>query len=262
MSQYQEKAIVAKVEQFANKNFRLTLDCPQISGCATPGQFVMIKAGKGNDPLLRRPFSIHQTTGEGRLQVFFKVVGRGTELLSQVRVHQEISVLGPLGRGFRINKLAPAVIIGGGLGIAPLLFLAKEYCRVKKNCCEDLILLGAREKMEIEPILGDFQQIGIKIFTATDDGTLGHHGFVTQIMQSAVLPAGCTVYACGPEPMLAGVSKIARSLKLPCQVSVESVMACGMGACLGCTRVAKDGTYTHVCLNGPVYDAEELQWNI
>lgn len=262
MSQYQEKATVFRVEKFANKNFRLTLDCPQISACAKPGQFVMIKAGMCNDPLLRRPFSIHQTTAEGRVQVLFKVVGKGTELLSQVKIDQEISVLGPLGRGFRINKMAPAVIIGGGLGIAPLLFLAKECCRIKKSCREDLILLGAREKSEIEPILGDFQQLGIQVLTATDDGSLGHHGFVTQIMQSAALPAGCSVYACGPEPMMAGVSKITRLLKIPCQVSVESVMACGMGACLGCTRPAKNGTYTHVCLNGPVYDAEELLWNI
>ena len=116
MPQYQEKATVARIEQFANNNFRLTLACPQIAASAKPGQFVMIRAGIGKDPLLRRPFSIHQTTSGGRIQIYFKVVGRGTEILAQVKKDQEISVLGPLGRGFRLNFSTPAIIVGGGLG--------------------------------------------------------------------------------------------------------------------------------------------------
>ncbi|MBU1566341.1 MAG: dihydroorotate dehydrogenase electron transfer subunit [Proteobacteria bacterium] len=261
MSQYQEKATVARIEQFANKNFRLTLHCPQIAVSAKPGQFVMIRTATGKDPLLRRPFSIHQTSSGGGIQIYFKVVGRGTEILSQVKKDQEVSVLGPLGRGFRLGLNGPAIIVGGGLGIAPMLFLAKENCRLKRKCSDDLILLGAREKNELEHLLEDFRRLGLRLLTATDDGSLGHHGFVTEIMQSA-LPPGCTVYTCGPEPMMARVGKICQSQGIPCQVSVESVMACGMGACLGCSRPAKDGTYTHVCLNGPVYDAEELQWTI
>ncbi len=262
MTQYQEKATVARIERFANNNFRLTLDCPQIAASATPGQFVMIRTGLGKDPLLRRPFSIHQTSLGGRIQIYFKVVGRGTEILAQVKKDQEISVLGPLGRGFRLNLSAPVIFVGGGLGIAPMLFLAKESCRLKRSCASDLVLLGAREKNELEHLLDDFKCLGIRLLTATDDGSLGHHGLVTEIMQSVTLPVGSTVYACGPEPMMAGVNKICRSLGIPCQVSVESVMACGMGACLGCSRPAKDGGYTHVCLNGPVYDAEELLWSL
>lgn len=262
MSQYQEKATVVRVEQFSEKNFRLTLDCPLIAESAKPGQFVMIRTAVGKDPLLRRPFSIHQTSKSGRIQIYFKVVGRGTHILAHVKIGEELSVFGPLGKGFRLNALAPAVIVGGGLGIAPMLFLAKENSRLKKNCDNDLIILGAREKNEIAPLLDDFRQFGLKLLTATDDGSLGHHGFVTEVLQSVELPAGCIVYACGPEPMMAGVNEICRFQGIHCQVSVESVMACGMGACLGCSRPAKKGTYTHVCLNGPVYDAEELIWNI
>lgn len=259
MSQYQEKATVVRIEQFANSNFRLTFHCPQIAASAKPGQFVMIRVGVGKDPLLRRPFSIHQTSSGGRIQIYFKVVGRGTEILAQVKKDQEVSVLGPLGRGFRLNLSAPAVFVGGGLGIAPMLFLAKENCRLKRMYSDDLILLGARQKDELDHLLDDFKRLGLRLLIATDDGSLGHHGIVTEMMQSA-LPFGCTVYTCGPEPMMAGVHKICHSQGIPCQVSVESVMACGMGACLGCSRPAKDGTYTHVCLNGPVYDAEDLLW--
>jgi dihydroorotate dehydrogenase electron transfer subunit len=262
MAQYQENATVARVERFSEKNFRLTLDCPLIAASAKPGQFVMIRTGTGKDPLLRRPFSIHQASSGGRIQIYFKVVGRGTDILAQVKRGEEVSVLGPLGRGFRLSTTGPAVIIGGGLGMAPMLFLAKENCRLKKDCSKDLLLLGAHAKGEIEPLLDDFRQFGLTLLTATDDGSLGTHGYITELMRTVTLPPGGTVYTCGPEPMMAGVSKICRSQGIPCQVSVESVMACGMGACLGCSRPAKNGTYTHVCVNGPVYDAEELLWNI
>ena len=262
MSQYQENATVTRVEQFTATNYRLTLDCPAVAGCAKPGQFVMIRTGLGKDPLLRRPFSIHQTSQEGTIQIYFKVVGRGTDILAHVKKQEILSVFGPLGRGYRLNTTSPSVIVGGGLGIAPLLFLVKENCRLKKDCREDLIVLGARERIEIEPLLDDFRQFGISILTATDDGSLGHHGFVLEILESMQLPSGCTVYGCGPEPMLAGLSGFCASRSIPCQVSVESVMACGMGACLGCSRPDSKGNYTHVCLNGPVYNAEDLQWKM
>ena len=262
MAQYQENATVTRVEQFSIRNYRLTLDCPAVAEGAKPGQFVMIRTGIGKDPLLRRPFSIHQTSGEGKIQIYFKVVGRGTEILSQVKEKETLSVFGPLGRGYRLNSASPTVIVGGGLGIAPLLFLAKENCNLKKDCQHDLIILGARERNELEPLLDDFHQVGISLLTATDDGSLGHHGNVLEILEAMQLPTGCTVYGCGPEPMLAGLSSLCSARGVPCQVSVESVMACGMGACLGCSRQASDASYTHVCLNGPVYDAEDLQWNI
>lgn len=261
MSQYQEKATVTRVEQFSDLYYRLTFDSPLISASARPGQFVMVRTGFGKDPLLRRPFSIHQTSGDGRLQLYFKVVGRGTDILSRAKKGERVSIFGPLGRGYRIDSLAPSVIIGGGLGIAPLLFLVKENCRVKKTIGDDMIILGARQKAELEPLLADFKHFGLPLFTATDDGSLGHQGFVTEVFESLEMPEKSIVYCCGPEPMMDGIRQLCKAQGLACQVSVESVMACGMGACLGCSRPAKNGAYTHVCLNGPVYDAEELVWN-
>lgn len=261
MAQYQENATVTRIEQLSDSNYRITARAPQIAGAARPGQFVMVRTGATKDPLLRRPFSIHQTSAEGGVQLYFKVVGRGTDILAHVKEGEDISIFGPLGKGFRISAGAPAVLIGGGLGIAPLLFLAKEISRQKKQAQEDIIILGGRSQEEVEPLLADFQQFGFQLLPATDDGSLGYHGFVTEVFESLKLVLDSTVYACGPEPMMAGVHEICKKRKLACQVSVESVMACGMGACLGCSRPARNGTYTHVCCNGPVYKAEELIWN-
>ncbi len=261
MSQYQEKATVLRVEQLSKENFRLTLDSPDIARTAKAGQFVMIRAGVGKDPLLRRPLSIHQTSAAGHLQIYFKVVGRGTEMLACVKKGEVLAVLGPLGRGFRLEKDSPAIIIGGGLGIAPMLFLARTIFKTKKNYSEDYIILGGREKNEVEPLVNDFKKFGMKMLLATDDGSYGVQGLVTDLLKSISFNADCTVYACGPEPMMAGVYDLCRVAGSPCQVSVESVMACGMGACLGCSRLTKEGVYAHVCLNGPVFNAEELIWN-
>ena len=261
MSQYQEKATVIRVEQFSDKNYRLTLDSPAIARTAKAGQFVMIRAGFGKDPLLRRPFSIHQTSADGKIQIYLKVVGRGTDMLARVRVGEILSVFGPLGQGFVIRRDSPALIVGGGLGIAPMLFLTKSICRLKRDCSNDTIILAGREKTDVEPLVKDFREFGLKLLSATDDGSYGYHGLITDLLDSLEFDDSHTVYACGPEPMMAGVHAICKDRSVACQVSVESVMACGMGACLGCSRPTRKGIYAHVCLNGPVFKSEELIWN-
>ena len=262
MSQYQENATVTRVEQLTEKNYRLTFKAPLIAETAKPGQFVMIRTSIGHDPMLRRPFSVHQVLGDGQIQVYFKEVGRGTSILAHAKLGDTFSVFGPLGRGYKITQETSSILVGGGLGIAPLLLLLKENCRMKKNCANDLVILGGRSRDEVEPLLEDFKQYGVTIRVSTDDGSLGHHGYVTEILKSLDFSSGSTVYACGPEPMMSGIASICHEHKVACQVSVESVMACGMGACLGCSRPDKKGSYTHVCLNGPVFDAEKLEWNM
>lgn len=261
MSQYQEKAVVLRRERLSADNVRLTFACPDIAAVACPGQFVMIRVGAGDDPLLRRPFSIHQVDDHGRLQVYFKIVGRGTEMLAEVGEGAEVSILGPLGRGYRVAD-TPACLVGGGLGIAPLLFLARTLSRLERDHGRDTIILGGRNASEVEPLVQDFEPYGMNLVTATDDGSYGRRGFVTAAFASLALPSPGTVYCCGPEPMLAGMTVLCRDRGYACQVSVESVMACGMGACLGCSRPGRDGGYVHVCLDGPVFDAEEMAWNI
>jgi dihydroorotate dehydrogenase electron transfer subunit len=243
MSQYQENATITRYEQLSQDNIRLTLQADNIAAAAKPGQFVMIRTTTAKDPILRRPFSIHQTSTNGRIQILFKVLGRGTELLAHAREGEQLSVFGPLGRGFNIKTDRPACIVGGGMGIAPMLFLAKRISRLKSSVASDFILFGGRTRPEVEPLSKDFRQFGMHYHEATDDGSYGEKGFVTQLIQRLKqLHIYCQVKG------------------LECQVSVESVMACGMGACLGCNIPAKDGGYVHVCYEGPVFNAEELKW--
>ncbi|PID77133.1 MAG: oxidoreductase [Deltaproteobacteria bacterium] len=261
MHQYQEQATITRFELLAEKIIRLTIYSPQIAAQARPGQFVMLKAGPGKDPFLRRPFSVHQTTNNGHFQLLFKVVGRVTDILSHMKEGEEVSVFGPLGRGYRIKERQPACLIGGGMGIAPLLFLAGHLSCTRKEQMKDIIILGSRTGAELEPLVGDFHHFGIRIIAATEDGSYGRQELVTEAMKTAELEKDTVAYACGPEPMLAAVKDICRDRGFECQVSVESVMACGIGACLGCTCRTYDRGYTQVCLEGPVFNAEDLRWN-
>ena len=261
MSQHQEKARIIRFEQLSEDNVRLTLQAPLIAAAATPGHFVMIRAGNGQDPLLRRPFSLHQASSNGQIQIYFRIVGRGTDMLAHCRVGEVLDVFGPLGRGYRIDRQAPACLVGGGLGIAPLLFLAKRICQSGRDHYRDLVILGGRSSGDVEPLVDDFRQFGLSLQCATDDGSFGRQGLVTDVLKAEQLDPGTVVYACGPEPMLARVHRICVDRGLSCQVSIESVMACGMGACLGCNVDAAGGGYLHVCIDGPVFNAEDLVWN-
>ncbi len=261
MAYHQEKATIIRFEQLSSDNIRLTLDAPIIAARSTPGQFVMIHIGTGKDPLLRRPFSLHQTGSNGHIQIYFKNVGRGTNILAHSRVGEVLDVFGPLGRGYRIDHENPACLVGGGLGIAPLLFLAKQICKANGDRSRDMVIIGGRSRPEVEPLVEGFQQIGLTLHCSTDDGSYGTPGLVADVLQSQLLPERTQVYACGPEPMLAAIQQICLDKNLGCQVAIESVMACGMGACLGCNVSGSDGGYVHVCIDGPVFRAEDLLWN-
>jgi dihydroorotate dehydrogenase electron transfer subunit len=262
MTQYQEKAIITRVERLSTQTLRLTMRSTLIAGAARPGQFIMIRPSERHDPLLGRPFSIHQTTGSGTLQIYFNVVGRGTAILASARVDDELDLLGPLGKGYRLVKEAPACLIGGGLGIAPLLFLAKERGRGGHHTADDRIILGGRSRADVEPLVEDFTQFGLSLHCITEDGTFGEKGLATDLLITHPLSTDTVIYGCGPQPMLAALYGICVKSGNPCQVSVESVMACGMGACLGCTVMGHDDNYVHVCVDGPVFDARDLQWQL
>lgn len=235
--------------------FRLTVHAPEIAAAASPGQFVMVQVSSSLDPLLRRPFSIHSRGADGSISLLFKVIGKGTALLAQAKPGDEIDLLGPLGKGFACAADLPVCLIGGGMGIAPLLFLAQELPGRKHA------LLGARNREELAPLAKQFAELGCAVQLATDDGSLGHHGFIPDLLE-AVLPDVSRVCACGPQPMLRGVASKCRQAGTPCQVSVETHMACGMGACLGCVLPGAGGGQVHVCTDGPVFNAEELTWQL
>lgn len=266
MSQFQQKVELVCSDRMTEDVVRLTFNAPTIAVHARPGQFVMVQTSPGKDPLLRRPFSIHQVTSDGYLQILFKVLGKGTDLLAQVRAGEQVSLLGPLGNGFTLGLPETACLIGGGMGIAPLLFLATRFLQQSSsdNVARKMptVILGARNRAELEPLVDDFQELGIDVLAATDDGSFGYHGLVTDVLKKLNLSPSAGIYCCGPRPMMAAIAHLCQIENRACQVSVETVMACGMGACLGCAVPLKAGGYAHVCSDGPIFEAEKLLWSL
>ena len=234
---------------------------PELAANTKPGQFVMIQVRPGIDPLLRRPFSVCGIDEES-FMVLYRVVGKGTQIMTSIQPGETLPVLGPLGKGF----LAPdedslPVLMAGGIGAAPLFFLAQSLRARKVE-----FLMGFRTAQEI--IRSDyFKGPGCNVSIATDDGTEGHSGFVTELLPS-ILEAnkGLSVclFACGPRPMLKELAETAMTQGIPCQVSLESAMACGFGVCQGCAVKAspeESRTYHYVCQNGPVFDVDAIDWS-
>jgi len=248
-------------EIIAQEHLKLKVFCPQIAHHVRPGQFITVKIDSGRlDPLLRRPFSIYKTDSEF-LEIVYQVVGRGTEILSKKRAGEGLQILGPLGNGFGIpdKSIFQAILVGGGVGVASLMLLAFE---LRKKDIDVIALIGANSK---ERLIGveDFTMIDVKVSTSTEDGSCGRKGLVTDILRDKLCGNDSQIiYACGPSGMLKAVAKIALSNHTPAQLSFESRMACGVGACLGCViKIKKDDgsfDYKRVCHDGPVFDAKEV----
>lgn len=261
MGEYQEKSIIKKREELTPDVIRLTVHSPQIAGDAQPGQFVMVRVGDSLDPLLRRPFSIHRVNKDGTLSLLFKIVGKGTNLLAGLTPGAKLNLIGPLGKGFNLDPEGSFCMIGGGMGIAPLYYLAQEFRRSENKGNDQPVLLGAQTQTELLLLADEFTELGYSVLTATDDGTLGHHGFVTELLDE-ILKKVTMVYVCGPIPMMKIVAEKCANAGVACQVSLETHMACGLGACLGCTFPAHGGGYKHVCKDGPVISADEVEWTL
>lgn len=237
---------------------RFTLTSGELAGEAKPGQFMEIKCSDGIDTILRRPVSIADVNREnGTTEIIFQVRGEATRLLSQKNEGEIIDIIGPLGKGFTINeKIKKAAVIGGGIGIFPLLYLSKELKGASVNT-----YLGFRTKKLI--ILEDkFKDYSNTLSIAADDGSYGYNGLVTDLLEKDIKNEGFDmIYACGPAPMLKKVKSIAETAGIPCEISVEERMACGVGACLGCAVMVKDGDdwkFGHVCKDGPVFNINEI----
>ncbi|MFH1215885.1 MAG: dihydroorotate dehydrogenase electron transfer subunit [Pseudomonadota bacterium] len=219
----------------------------------------MVKAAgeKSDDPLLRRPFSIHRVAGD-TLTLIFKIVGRGTHNLSRMASGDVAELIGPLGNGFKIQEKAEFhYLVGGGMGVAPLLFLA-ETIRARMPDAHVVALVGARTASELDNFRGLYDVPDIEIKVATDDGSAGHHGFVTELLEHEIKgKKGIHVYCCGPQMMMEKVARQCRVHGVNCQVSLEAHMACGIGACLGCavSCAGEEKKYLHVCKDGPVFEA-------
>ena len=209
--------------------------------------------GGGDDerPFVARACSVLRADG-ARLQFLLEVVGPGTARLCELRAGEELSVVGPLGHGFRApDDGRRALLAGGGIGIAPLAIWQDAFVRDGR---EHGLLLGFRDAEHAEAA-----QLLVGAAVATDDGSVGHHGLVTELLEDELDRDGAaTIYACGPPAMLEAVRALSEERDVPAQLALESGMACGFGACFGCVVPARDGGYLRVCVDGPVLDAARL----
>jgi dihydroorotate dehydrogenase electron transfer subunit len=260
MPRFDIPARIIEQKQLVHGIFLLTIKAPAILESANPGQFCMleVKYNNSKDPLLRRPLSIYKTLANGQISFLYKEVGKGTRLLSKRRPGEIIRVLGPLGKGFRLIHDRPCILVGGGLGIASLLLLAERL----KQSGKLIILLGAGNASGI-PTIEDFSRLTRYFHVATEDGSLGQRGIVTDMLAQTLreITGMAQIYTCGPWPMMKAVYHLARNKNIPCQVSLEAVMACGLGLCLGCAVPKSDNRgFLHVCKEGPVFDADQVHW--
>ncbi|HXZ38094.1 MAG TPA: dihydroorotate dehydrogenase electron transfer subunit [Thermodesulfobacteriota bacterium] len=317
------KAKILLHQRIGSDYFRLQLACPEIARLARPGQFIMLRITDLKDPFLRRPFSFSRIfpplevkknpLDEGGVEICYQTVGRGTRLMTQLQEGQRIDLLGPLGNGFwPEDRCTRVILVGGGIGVPPLLSWAqglrkkgsgkKRSGKASEGSPEMIFLMGAKSKEKIMGV-GECRKWGIEVQVATEDGSLGAKGMVTDLLERELMTGqhGSTaLYACGPNPMLVQIAQVAEQFDRPCQVLLESRMACGVGACLGCTvkyreerepiqfsahssqdspageegeeKENREGAmpmisetppfrYARVCKEGPVFDARKIFWD-
>ena len=271
----QFKAMILDNAEVSPGYWRMRMTAPSEMLAARPGQFVMVRVNPSLDSLIRRPFGVfdvgmHQPAYTGAapqpyLEILYRVVGKGTGMLSALHETDLLDILGPLGSGFENGPAGEEkLIVGGGVGLAPLYLLVKELVRDSPV----RLFAGGRTKDDVLCIT-EFERLGVECYTATEDGSLGERGFVTKVLEQRLDATGNKgrIFACGPHGMLQAVAGIAAKRHAPCQVSLEGYMACGVGACLGCVcqgvgHSAETPDYRCVCSEGPVFDATELKWEV
>lgn len=245
-----------KKEQLKEDIFKFSLEAKEIVDIAKPGQFVEIRVTDGLDPFLRRPISIYNMNKEnGILEIIFRVQGKGTEILSRRKEGETVDIIGPLGYGtFKFEGYKNIAILGGGIGVFPLYELAKQAKEVAKVNT----YLGFRNK-EAVVIEEEFEKISDKLVVTTDDGSYRIHGFaINELKKDIENEKTDCIFACGPLPLLKAVQKLAEETNIPCQISLEEKMGCGLGVCLGCAVEVENGGYEHVCKQGPVFESNKV----
>ena len=237
----------------------MVLENKNLASESKKGQFLHIDCG--GDTFLRRPISICDANAEnGTTRIIFQTRGHGTELLAAKKVGDDIDVLGPLGHGFPVESKSIALLVGGGFGVAPLYFLAKRRAALG---LESVLFVGGRTKDDLLEIEA-FEKIGIKVFTATNDGSAGVKGFVVAPLDEEIVKLRqqgieFELFTCGPDGLLKAVSERALSLGVPGWISVDRHMICGVGACFACIQKTVRGN-SRCCIEGPIFRAEDLVW--
>jgi dihydroorotate dehydrogenase electron transfer subunit len=260
----EQKTEIIFNREIAHDTFLMGLRSPEMVAAASPGQFVMVRVRPGIDPLLRRPLSICAVQDDELLLILYRVVGKGTAIMAETPEGERFSVLGPLGKGFVLpNPQQQSILVAGGMGVAPLLFLAQH---IKNGPFQLMMGFGsAGEIIALEQILDQ----PIDFVIATDDGSAGHAGPVTDLLEAQLNQhefekGAASIFTCGPQPMMKKVAAMAFERDIACQASLEAVMACGLGVCQGCSVKAaskEEQTYYHVCSDGPVFLVKAIDWN-
>ncbi len=254
MSKIQDIYKVVSNEKLCPKFYRLCFDAPSIVKTAQPGQFIHIRVDQGLEPFFRRPFCVYRA--KKYVEIFYEVVGLGTKILSEKKKGDDIDVVGPVGTPFSLpaKEVKTVVMIGGGIGVAPFLPFTDI---LKKRKLELILLYGGRTKDYVFN-MKEFKSNGCKVHITTDDGSAGTKGRIDKLFSKIPIDSEKTfVYTCGPTPMMAAVQKFTQQHGLRGEGSCEEVMACALGACLGCSIKTTKGFKT-VCYDGPVFDLDEL----
>ena len=254
-----EKCKVIEHRELGSGYRFISFDAPKIAETAEPGQFVHVRVPALEPSALRRPFSIFNAE-EGRLELLYKTIGRGTAALNAVKPGDVVSVLGPLGHGFPLKCNGAALLVGGGFGVAPLYFLARRLLAVG---VKPSLFVGGRTKDDLLA-LDRFEKLGVEVNAATNDGSFGTKGLVTDPLDDELIrikTAGekFELFACGPDPMLKAVALRATGTKSKGWISMDRHMVCGVGACYACIQKTVRGN-SRCCIEGPVFAAEDLVW--
>ena len=263
-----ERAVLVERRVLSPDTYLLFFEAPNLPSASSPGQFTMVRT-PGEALLLRRPYSICSVEPEAhRFSLLVKVIGQGTRVLSELPLGEGVHCLGPLGTSFeRPPAGARAVVVGGGVGIAPFLYFCHSLAQ---SGVMARVLLGGRQARDLY-LKDEFVELGMDVVCSTEDGSDGHRGVVTDLLSKALEgPRPVQLYSCGPSGMLRRVAEMAAERNVPHQVSIERRMGCGMGCCLGCVvfvsgSAKQDGNgggeYHRACTEGPVFDASRIRWD-
>jgi dihydroorotate dehydrogenase electron transfer subunit len=279
----QVQATVVENVQMARDTYRIRLDSPAIAQRIVPGQFVMLRLAGCDDPLLGRPLALYDTVlaGDGQpvgIDIVYLVIGKMTARLAAFSSGQTLDLWGPLGNGFPPSPIEHLIMVAGGIGQTPFMAVGREYLGLRRygspprtvpKSKKVTLCYGARSADYLAGV-EDFRAIGIDARLSTDDGSAGRRGFVTEVLRdvldesSAGIAAGhARIVCCGPERMMEAVAHVAHQAEVPCQVSLETPMACGIGICFSCVAKVRqpDGwDYRRTCVEGPVFEAEQIVW--